>query len=415
MSSAAPTPPASPTPPARRRPRGRGRLLPALLLFVALIEVVARLATGTAHNGMPAVLRYPLLPYRPTEALIREHIARNSGSTYVVPDRELGWSVGASGQVTLGDGSLLYQSNAQALRADPGRVYAEAPTPGTVRILTVGDSFTHCDDVPNADTWQVALEAGQPGLEVLNLGVPGYGTDQAFLRWRRDGRRWQGQLVILGIWPENLCRNLSLVRYYLVPTEGFSQKPRFVLEGGALAVVNSPVMDQDELVATLTAPESRPLLAHERWYSARETSPTLLQTLRSVRIAQSILSLYERKQLRARLYSGEDPAAIEITVAIAAQFAREVREAGSTPLIALIPMRDLLAQHTSPQTFPLVAALRAAGLEVLDLGPTFGRRALELGESRVYIAQGHHTPEGNRLLAAALAEQLQPHIDAARR
>ena len=67
------------------------------------------------------------------------------------------------------------------------------------------------------------------------------------------------------------------------------------------------------------------------------------------------------------------------------------------------------------EPFPLVAELRARGLDVLDLGPTFGRTVLELGNARMYVAQGHYTPEGNRLLAAALEEQLRPWIAGAGR
>ena len=397
----------------RRRPGGR-RLLAALVIFVALLELVARLATRTAPNGMPSVLGYPLLPFRPTEALIRGWQASTVGSSYVVPDAELGWCVGASGVSKNDDGSVLYTSNAQGLRAPADRVYAEQPPAGRVRVLTVGDSFTHCDDVPDDATWQVALEAARPELEVINLGVPGYGTDQALLRWRRDGRRFRSQLVLLGIWPENMCRNLNMIRYYLVPSEGYRAKPRLRMEGGALTTLNSPVMGLDELVATLTEPEAHPLLADERWYLPDESRPSWLQSLRSVRIAESLVALTARKQARERMYSGEDRSAIEMTAAIAETFAREVREAGSTPLVVLIPMRELLAAHTAAEPFPLVAELRARGLDVLDLGPTFGRTVLQLGNERMYVAQGHYTPEGNRLLAAALEEQLRPWIQGAR-
>ena len=399
----------------RRRPGGRRRLLGAVVIFVALLELVARLATRTGPNGMPAVLGYPLLPFRPTEALVREWQASTVGSTYVVPDADLGWCIGASGISRNDDGSVLYTSNAQGLRAPADRVYADQPPAGRVRVLTVGDSFTHCDDVPDDATWQVALEAARPELEVVNLGVPGYGTDQALLRWRRDGRRFQSQLVLLGIWPENMCRNLNMIRYYLVPSEGYRDKPRLLDAGGTLRTLNSPVMSLDELVATLTEPEAHPLLADERWYLPDESRPTALQSLRSVRIAESLVALWGRKQARERMYSGEDRSAIEITAAIAEAFAREVREAGSTPLVVLIPMRELLAQHTAAQPFPLVAELRARGLDVLDLGPTFGRTVLQLGNERMYVAQGHYTAEGNRLLATALQEQLGPWVEGAGR
>src|SRR6185295_20426495 len=194
----------------------------------------------------------------------------------------------------------------------------------------------HCDEVHDSETWQHDLESMRDDLEVLNLGVPGFGTDQALLRWRRDGRRFQSQLVLLGIWPENMCRNLNLIRYYLVPSEGYRVKPRLLAEGGTLRTLNSPVMGPDELVATLTEPEAHPVLAEERWYLPDESRPTLLQSLRSVRIAESLVALWQRKQARDRMYSGEDRSAIEITAAIAEAFAREVRAAGSTPLVVLI-------------------------------------------------------------------------------
>jgi hypothetical protein len=237
------------------------------------------------------------------------------------------------------------------VRADPARVYAPDPPPGKVRIVTVGDSFTHCDDVADTETWQRYLEGDNADLEVLNLGVPGYGSDQALLRWRRDGRRFRSQIVLLGIWPEDMCRNLNLVRYYLVPSEGFVTKPRMIPRDGELAVINSPVLGPDELVRTLTEPESHPLLRNDAWYRESETQPRLALESRAVRVAESLLSLEERKRLRARMYEGSDRAGIDMTVAIAEEFAREVRAAGSTPLVLLIPMRDLLALHTAREPF----------------------------------------------------------------
>jgi hypothetical protein len=391
------------------------RWLASAALSLALLEVTARVFTSTSHNGMPCIGRFPLLPYRPTAELVRARLEQGTRSTYIVADPELGWTIGRSGVSRDDAGELQYTSNSQGVRAAPDRVYAHTPPPGKVRIVTVGDSFTHSDEVGNAQTWQHALESRRGDLELLNLGVPGYGTDQALLRWRRDGRCFESQFVILGIWPENVCRNLSVIRYYLVPTEGYTSKPRLLVEGAGLRVINSPVLDRDELIETLVDPESRPLLANDSWYSERETQPSCLQGSRTFRIAQSLWALRERQQARRRLYSGADPSGIDITVAIAAQFAREVRAAGSTPLVVLIPMRDLLPMHTDSAMFPLVKALREHGIDVLDLGPDFGRAARERGLERIYTAQGHHSAEGNSLFADVLERQLQPRIESEQR
>ena len=56
--------------------------------------------------------------------------------------------------------------------------------------------------VNNGETWQDYLEQMRDDVEFLNLGLPGGGTDQAFLRWKQDGIQFKSHIVILGIWPE---------------------------------------------------------------------------------------------------------------------------------------------------------------------------------------------------------------------
>jgi lysophospholipase L1-like esterase len=67
-----------------------------------------------------------------------------------------------------------------------------AAVPAKRRIAVVGDSFTFGLEVRYEDTWPYQLErALGPEFRVLNLGVDGYGVDQAFLRYRRDVLAWR--------------------------------------------------------------------------------------------------------------------------------------------------------------------------------------------------------------------------------
>ena len=95
-------------------------------------------------------------------------------------------------------------------------------------------------------------------VEFLNLGVPAFGTDQAYLRWKRDGSKFKSQIVILGIWPDDVNRNLSITSYHRDLQGGIvsdqaplSSRQRVVQS----KFVNAPVMSDDELVETLTHPE----------------------------------------------------------------------------------------------------------------------------------------------------------------
>src|SRR5262249_11155939 len=140
------------------------------------------------------------------------------------------------------------RSNAQGARAAAERVFTPAPPTGKTRLVLVGDSFTHGDEGRDDETGAACLERDDPSLEGVNLGVPGYGSDQAVLRYRRDGRRFETDFAVLGIWPENICRNLNVVRYYLAPGGGVGAKPRFKLGGDGLVLLHSPVPGVDELV-----------------------------------------------------------------------------------------------------------------------------------------------------------------------
>src|SRR6185436_1378788 len=96
-----------------------------------------------------------------------------------------------------------------------------------------------------------------------------------------------------------------------------------VVEGGELRVINSPVPEPAEMTAVLTEPEAHPIVARDFWFREDEARAKPFESVRVLRFAESVLSMYERKRERQRLYTGADPAGIEITVAIAQQFARE--------------------------------------------------------------------------------------------
>ncbi|TAJ01876.1 MAG: hypothetical protein EPO68_18465, partial [Planctomycetota bacterium] len=135
--------PSNPLP--RSSARGkRGRLARratvAALLAFALLELAARALCDEANNGMPRIGRFPLLPLRPTESVVRASLERSKPSTYVVADAELGWTIGRSGVDLDASGATKYESNGQGLRAAREHVYAPQPAPGRVRIVTLGDS-----------------------------------------------------------------------------------------------------------------------------------------------------------------------------------------------------------------------------------------------------------------------------------
>ncbi|HKB15323.1 MAG TPA: GDSL-type esterase/lipase family protein [Planctomycetota bacterium] len=110
------------------------------------------------------------------------------------PERRFALSPGYEGEA---DGKR-YRVNALGLRG--AEVSREKPR-GITRALLLGDSFVFGLGVGEGETIAVRLEeelrARRPGLEVLNLGVPGYHTGQEVAFLRSEGLSLAPDAVVL--------------------------------------------------------------------------------------------------------------------------------------------------------------------------------------------------------------------------
>jgi hypothetical protein len=94
----------------------------------------------------------------------------------------------------------------------------------------LGDSVTFGTGVGDDETFSHLLDT-RPELEVMNLGVDGYGTDQALIRLEREGLAWRPQVVVLNFCVRNdYFDNALKVALY----DGRSPKPYFTLDGAGL-------------------------------------------------------------------------------------------------------------------------------------------------------------------------------------
>jgi hypothetical protein len=151
----------------------------------------------------------------------------------------LGWKPKAGIRDLDAFGGRLLNTNARGLRGR--RDYAYDKPPGVFRIVVLGDSFTFGEEVGDEDAYPHRLEALLPGVEVLNLGVHGYGHDQMFLYLKEEGIRYHPDLVLLGFLSDDMVRNVLSFRDYA--------KPRFVLEGGRLKLSRAHIPPPEETVA----------------------------------------------------------------------------------------------------------------------------------------------------------------------
>ena len=377
----------------------------SLLLSLGVVEVTLRRLADADGNLIVRgrLLGRQHLPIVTTRRKIEAYL-QDVERAAVVHDAALGWAPRPNATSTNG----LYHYNAEGIRA-PSDTARTAPA-GTMRIALFGDSFIHGDEVQFEDSIGAQLEARLRAagmrVEVLNFGVPAYGVDQAFLRWRRLGRTFAPQIVIQGLFMEDVRRNVNLIRPIYLPRTDFPfSKPRFVLQGAALVPVNLPALPPAEVVRVLEDFPSWEHAPHEYFFAQYADVGGLWQRSRALGLLLD--GVISRRVASFDWSPSAEPA--RVTRRLLEQYAKEVGEAGAKFLVLHLPdtgrlqrrledrrsgadeLLDAIAEHfevISPEE-PLLDAARRA-----EVGALFG--------------ETHYTGRTNSLVADVLAARLRP-------
>jgi hypothetical protein len=331
-------------------------------------------------------------------------------------DRELGWARKAN--TSKKDlGRFAYHIGPSGSRLNPG--HDAQP----VVVATYGDSYTFCREVEDADTWQRFLADGLDA-NVLNFGVGNYGLDQALLRFEREHRRQPAPVVVMGVVPNTIVRNLSVWKHYNEFGNLLALKPRFVVTGDRLDLVPNPVDSRDALLRLaerlpriqehdyfyrrrfLRDAVRRPLLVSVavQWRSALLAPAKVLRRLAARRGGDAagwaaVVAALDRGGVRqtARLY--EEPEAVGLFERLTSEFAARVRASGSEPVLLMMPMKDDVLYMRRHGHFYAEALARLAGvLPVVDAAALFDDGA----PLKTMFREWHYSPRGNRRVAELL-------------
>jgi hypothetical protein len=144
-------------------------------------------------------------------------------------------------RVHFADGAFNYRTNSAGFRGNGEfELHKEA---GTKRILVFGDSFTEGGCVADGQRYSDVLR-DRLGCEIYNFGISGTGTDQQYLIYREIARKYDHDLIVVGIWVENIRRNASQSRIHGDQNGRhlLTAKPYFSLDdSGSLVLHNQPV------------------------------------------------------------------------------------------------------------------------------------------------------------------------------
>lgn len=338
-----------------------GLLARAGTALAALIFLIATFEGGTRLLG----LRFPSLKQD-----------RPSDRSLWVYDATKGWfhAPGAKGRSDMGGpdrGDL--RINALGLR---GREMSRAKRAGTRRVLVFGDSFVFGVGVDDEHLFTTHLQRLLgPDVEVVNMGVSGYSTDQEYVLFQDVGADLDPDLVILVVCDNDFQGNtedLAYERYY---------KPYFELDsGGRLTLRGSPVprLSRSQRARLWLAEESN------LWNFFRSRAPMLP-------LLKPVLDAFHVGVPRT---SGADP--IAITLALVAAIRSLADQEGAGLLLVNTGHRGEkteLFQALRPR-------LRTAGIRFLGLEGNLGEARRQRPERRWDFGHDSHWNVDSHRLAA---------------
>jgi hypothetical protein len=265
---------------------------------------------------------------------------------------------------------------------------------GRVRVICAGDSFTFGEGVDNEHTWCQVLAALDPRIEPVNMGQTGYGIDQAYLWYKRDGLKFSHQVLLLSFITDD---------FYRMQTEAFAgyAKPVLDVVNGTLVVKNVPVPKRSFYVTWLAR--------HIRSLDRFRTVEFLSRAVRKLRGS-----------------SGEDA---ELARTIGNEKTREVlrkimedlnnleRERFIQPVLVYLPTQHELVRDvrlSEEWVEFLKVESKAHGIHFFDIMSDFRKFPVsEIVEMYIpaseAIGPDHFNDHGNAVVASAIYEKLRSH------
>jgi len=275
--------------------------------------------------------------------------------------------------------------------------------PGHVfRILLLGDSTSMGEGVELEETYLKQLgeilEANRiDNVETINAAIRGYGTDQELILFRRLGKRYNPDLVILAFFVYNDMQDNWEAGLFRLEDGKLIQQPATVEKSRKYEnyVVNSRIQN---------LPGYSLIMDHS--HLANWVRVTYAKLIR--------VNTDKEKKARqgARKVPLENQPAFPLTLAILEAWSRDARDINATPFLLMIPSRwdiSTLRKAADADIPRLDLALerfcRMKDIPFLNLSSPMVK--WEGDADTLWLKDGHLSPEGHRWVARELFEALR--------
>ncbi len=291
---------------------------------------------------------------------------------------------------------------------------------GTFRILVIGDSFMEAKEVQLEQSFarQLDYQAKAAGydVEVISMGVGGYGTLQEYLVFEEFGKQYAPDLVLLAFFMNDLGNNSS---------ELSSSRARPQLDPNHPDQWKIIPVDYQRLKRKILTSDTRHQLKNSDW----------IHKLALVKLVNNVIQT--RQRIKNSLSSTNWIAASQCTELpvytrawhtterILTRFKTVVEAAGSQLVVFTVPaivevapddMQKALSYTEQPEKYCLEEApsnrrlgqiLKPLGVDLIDLLPDFRKANREQGISLYPIDDGHWNASGHALAAKRVLSELE--------
>jgi hypothetical protein len=367
---------------------------------------------------------------------IRPVDAGKSGH-FRIPHPVFGWVLepGASFLNPMQESTVSVTYNSRGWRDTE---HTEDNQDNVTRLLVLGDSYmdaysVSAEDATPKQLQQLALD-NKNEIEVINLGVGGYGTLQEYLVFRDIGIKYQPDIVLLGFYLYNDVRNNSLALESLLTPESMKTQSRPFLEPGEVTNWELTMVDFES--------------AQTRFNKARKEKDTIRKISGNSALYMEILKLMrknnndtdndnypdtELEETTKHLVEhgvqycrepSEYTAAWNLTRRILMRLNREIVETGARLLVFSVPaIQDvnirkmnkvmkkspkdgLLCLHEAPGYTRLAGILEELQIDYLDLLPKFRKETQSSGTNLFRESDRHWNEAGHKLAAENILSAL---------
>ena len=311
-------------------------------------------------------------------------------------DDEIGWRPlgNLSGQHQRHGFSVFVHQNQFGLRGPD--TMRRGKTSASTRMLILGDSFVWGYGV---DQDRVFTEPGvhQSEKELINFGVSGYGTDQEYLFYRRDGALFEVDEVVLAFTPYNdVNNNLASEQYD-------KSKPYFTLSDHQL-VLHTDHVRENKFQSAVDW-----VWSHSRMVNILDKAYRSFQNWWLVRNAGGGVVSPHAGILNAASVSSRDREGIQLTMRIIEDLRDTVLSNGARFSVVFIPYKPHILNsisHNHPFVPLLAKRLEESKIDYYE--PYFYFLHDEGANHLFNEYDNHFSPTGHALFGKILVD---PHLE----